>query len=332
MTLNKIFYKDTTQSHHPKTLLHYITEGIDIDGKNYVIVKYISDGGKLKLILRDDETHEYYEHIINTSVSNTSTDNSSVYDDSEIRSKLTALENKVDKDTVYDDSDVKSRLTALETKADKDTVYDDSDVKSRLTALETKADKDTVYDDTDVKSRLTALETKADKDTVYDDTDVKSRLTALENRVDNDTVYDDTDLRSKVTALENRVDNDTVYDDTEVKSRLTALESVPTSAITEKVINMNSNYTVNTDNPDRYKIYLNSKTGQFHIHLDFTPRVTTAGVIGSVDRLTVIGLPEHQIFIGNNDYYIYLDQRGNIRTNGLPMRRIVVNISGWYRQ
>lgn len=50
-----------------------------------------------------------------------------------------------DKDTIsmaYDDSALKARVEALENKPDKDTVYDDTEVKNRLTALEDKEDSD----------------------------------------------------------------------------------------------------------------------------------------------------------------------------------------------
>lgn len=50
-----------------------------------------------------------------------------------------------DKDTIsmaYDDTALKERLTALENKVDKDTVYDDSALKARVEALEAKEDSD----------------------------------------------------------------------------------------------------------------------------------------------------------------------------------------------
>ena len=40
--------------------------------------------------------------------------------------------------TAYDDSELKRRLTALEDRQDQDTVYDDSELKRRLTALENR--------------------------------------------------------------------------------------------------------------------------------------------------------------------------------------------------
>nr|DAN54430.1 MAG TPA: H-type lectin domain [Bacteriophage sp.] len=84
--------------------------------------------------------------------------------------------------TAYDDSEIKQRLAALENRQDQDTVFDDSDIKQRLAALENRQDRDTVYDDSDLKQRLAALENRQDRDTVYDDSDLKRRLTALENR------------------------------------------------------------------------------------------------------------------------------------------------------
>ena len=62
--------------------------------------------------------------------------------------------------TAYDDSELKRRLTALEDRQDQDTVYDDSELKRRLTALEDRQDQDTVYDDSELKRRLTALENR----------------------------------------------------------------------------------------------------------------------------------------------------------------------------
>ena len=82
--------------------------------------------------------------------------------------------------TAYDDSEIKQRLTELENRQDRDTVYDDSDLKRRLAALEGR--QDTVYDDSDIKQRLDALENSQDRDTIYDDSELKRRLTALENR------------------------------------------------------------------------------------------------------------------------------------------------------
>ena len=106
--------------------------------------------------------------------------------------------------TAYDDSDIKQRLAALEDRQDQDTVFDDSELKRRLSALEGRQDKDTVFDDSELKRRLAALEGHQDQDTVYDDSELKRRLAALEGHQDQDTVYDDSELKRRLTALENR--------------------------------------------------------------------------------------------------------------------------------
>ena len=62
--------------------------------------------------------------------------------------------------TAYDDSEIKQRLTELENRQDRDTVYDDSEIKQRLDALENRQDRDTIYDDSDLQRRLTALENR----------------------------------------------------------------------------------------------------------------------------------------------------------------------------
>ena len=116
------------------------------------------------------------------------------------------MEEKPDKDTVYDDTELKGKVTTLEGKATELTEKDTA-LEGRIQALETKPDKDTVYDDTALAGRVTALEAKEDKDTVYDDSAVVARLTALETKEDKDTVYNDAELRNKITALEGKTDN-----------------------------------------------------------------------------------------------------------------------------
>ena len=206
-----------------------------------------------------------------------------------IKNRVLALELKTDKDTVYDDSEVKERLTTLENKApvdlsgyatkeelrnvsgsqpladnlvtkeeleNKHYISDVSDLatkeelqevrnsqptvdtsnlitrdelenKGYVTDLSEYAKKSELYNDSDLKARVEVLEQKTDKDTVYDDTPLKERVTALESKAIGGGAYDDSDLRNRVVALETKEDKDTKYDDTEVKRRLTEIESKP---------------------------------------------------------------------------------------------------------
>nr|DAU16553.1 MAG TPA: hypothetical protein [Caudoviricetes sp.] len=206
-----------------------------------------------------------------------------------VKNRVLALELKTDKDIVYDDSEVKERLTTLENKppvdlsnyATKDELRnvsgsqpladnlvtkeelenkhyisdvsnlatkeelnevrnsqptvdtsnlvtrDELEAKGYVKDLSEYAKKSELYNDSDLKARVEVLEQKTDKDTVYDDTPLKERVTALESKAIEGGAYDDSDLRNRVVALESKEDKDTKYDDTEVKRRLTELESKP---------------------------------------------------------------------------------------------------------
>lgn len=108
-----------------------------------------------------------------------------------------------DKDTLtvaYDDSNLRSRVEALEAKPDKDTVYDDSSLTERVTNLENRVDKDTVYDDTVLSARVTALENKPSSAS-YDDTELRNKVTALEAKTDKD--EQELQLEGKVLSITN---------------------------------------------------------------------------------------------------------------------------------
>lgn len=206
-----------------------------------------------------------------------------------VKNRVLALELKTDKDTVYDDSEVKERLTTLENKQPVDlsnyatkeelanvsgsqpladnlvtkeelenkhyisdvsnlatkeelqevrnsqptvdtsnlVTRDELESKGYVTNLSEYAKKSELYNDSDLKARVEVLEQKTDKDTVYDDTPLKERVTALESKAIEGGAYDDKPIRDRLDVLEAKHDNDTIYDDTEVKHRLTELENKP---------------------------------------------------------------------------------------------------------
>ena len=198
-----------------------------------------------------------------------------------VKNRVLALELKTDKDTVYDDSEVKERLTTLENKppvdlsnyATKDELRNVSGSQPLADNLVTKEELENKHYISDVSNlatkdelqevrnsqptvdtshlvtreeleskgyvtelhlnnstlaqRVSLIEEQPDKDTVYDDTQLKERVTALESKAIAGGAYDDSDLRNRVVALETKEDKDTKYDDTEVKNRLTEIESKP---------------------------------------------------------------------------------------------------------
>ena len=198
-----------------------------------------------------------------------------------VKNRVLALELKTDKDTVYDDSEVKERLTTLENKQpvdlsnyatkeelrtvsgsqpladnlvtkeeleNKHYISDVSNLATKEELQEVRNSQPTVdtshlvtkdeleskgyvtelhLNNSTLAQRVTLLEEQPDKDTVYDDTPLKERVTALESKAIEGGAYDDSDLRNRVVALETKEDKDTKYDDAEVKRRLTELESKP---------------------------------------------------------------------------------------------------------
>lgn len=168
---------------------------------------------------------------------------SELYDDSDLRGRVEALESKPDNNTVYDDTVLTNRVKALEDRPTGSS-YDDSDLQGRVRALEERPNT-TAYDDTDVKRRLTNLEERPDNNTVYDDTDVKNRLKAIEDTQiskealkdyvrteDLPAPYNNQRVNERLEALESKTDNDTVYNDTDLKNRVEALENRPTTSVT----------------------------------------------------------------------------------------------------
>ena len=199
------------------------------------------------------------------------------YDDSALSGRVSALEAKQDKDTVYNDEEIKRRLTTLEGKTDNfitgvsvnkegsnvtltynyvdgqtknvsftdsDTVnvaYDDSGLKQRITNLENRPQVE-AYNDADIKQRLTALEnnhvtkeelheaTELDETQFVSPAELEAKHYLTETQAESvyakkSELYNDSALASRVSALESKQGNDTVYNDTEIKQRLTNLEN-----------------------------------------------------------------------------------------------------------
>lgn len=192
-------------------------------------------------------------------------------DVSGLKSRIEALEAKTDKDTVYDDSEVKRRISELEAKPavntdqlvtkdelakelakDVEVRFDEAilndylksldaelsyvkktelstqpsfiTLSNRVTTLETRpSGNGTAYDDSELRGRVENLENRP----AYNDTEIKQRLGVLEAKTDNDTIYNDTEIKQRLTVLEEKTDKDTVYDDTALKSRVEALEQRP---------------------------------------------------------------------------------------------------------
>ena len=169
------------------------------------------------------------------------------YNDSEVKERLTVLENKQDKDTVYNDTELKNRVSELEQRPIV-TPYNDTALSDRVTALENKQDNDTVYNDSELRQRVTVLENKPPLDTSKFITEE-----TLESKNYLTTPYNDAPLKERVEVLENKVDKDTVYNDEPIKARLTALESKPNVDLTDYVTKQELKNKVNTSDYETFK-------------------------------------------------------------------------------
>lgn len=183
-----------------------------------------------------------------------------------------ALENYALKSDIpqgYNDTEVKERLTVLENKQDKDTVYNDTELRTRVSELEQRPIA-TPYNDTALSDRVSALESKQDNDTVYNDSELRQRVETLENKPPIDTSkfiteevlesknylttpYNDIPLKGRIEVLENKIDKDTVYNDEPIKERLTALESKPNIDLTGYATKEELKAKVNTSDYDTFK-------------------------------------------------------------------------------
>lgn len=185
-----------------------------------------------------------------------------------VKNRVLALELKTDKDTIYDDSELKERLTTLENKAPVDLsnyatkqelanvsgsqpladnlvtkeelenrhyISDVSNLATKDELNEVRNSQPTVdtshlvtKDELESKGYLTThqdLTEYAKKSELYNDSDLKARVEVLEQKTDKDTVYDDTPLKERVMALESRAIEGGTYDDKPIRDRLDVLEA-----------------------------------------------------------------------------------------------------------
>lgn len=190
---------------------------------------------------------------------------SELYNDSDLRNRVVALETKEDKDTKYDDTEVKHRLTELENKPAVDTSFFVTEEKlnskgyiSDISGLATKQElanvvtkeelEDKHYVTTDELNNKGYLKTHQNLDNVVtkEELATKGYITDVSNLVTKEelesknyltTPYNDTPLKERVEVLENKVDKDTVYNDTELRNRVEVLENKPNVDLSNYVTN-----------------------------------------------------------------------------------------------
>lgn len=153
----------------------------------------------------------------------------------QITGKIEVLEQKTDKDTIYDDSAIKQRVSALESKPEIDTsllvTKQELSSKGYLTAHQS----------------LTEYAKKSELPQPYNDTEIKSRVTRLESKpeVDASVLVTKHELASKGYLTEHQSLTEYVkkselpqsYNDTEVKARIQTLETKAENLATKEEVN-----------------------------------------------------------------------------------------------
>lgn len=168
------------------------------------------------------------------------------YNDTEVKERLTTLENKapVDlsgyatKEELHNISGSQPTVDNLVTKEELEAKHYISDVSNLATKEELQEVRnsqptvDTSHlvtkQELEEKQYLTThqdLSEYAKKSELYNDSDLKARVEVLEKKTDKDTVYDDTQLKERVTALESKAIEGGAYDDSDLRNRVVALET-----------------------------------------------------------------------------------------------------------
>ena len=216
------------------------------------------------------------------------------YNDSEVKERLTVLENKQDKDTVYNDEPIKERLTAIESKPNVD-----------LTGYATKQELKNKVDNSDYdtfKSMVVTkgyLESKNYLTEQYNDKPLTDRVVALESKtpvdlsnyatkqelheateIDYSQIVTHEELEEKHYLTANNLANYALkseipakYNDSALVSRVTALESKPT---TNQTLSINNN-TLTISNGNSVIL----PTNQFEIHGTGMPNGVVTAEIGT---------------------------------------------------
>lgn len=159
------------------------------------------------------------------------------YNDTEVKERLTTLENKASvdlsnyatKEELRNVSGSQPNVDNLVTKDELENKHYISDVSNLATKEELNEVRNSqpTVDTSHLVTREELEEKHYLTEIHLNSSELAQRVTLLEEQPDKDTVYDDKPIRDRLDVLEAKRDNDTIYDDTEVKRRLTELEGKP---------------------------------------------------------------------------------------------------------
>ena len=254
-----------------------------------------------------------------------------------------------DKDTIsmaYDDTAIKERITALENKADKDTVYDDSALKARVEALEAKEDSDkqtlTLTGETLSISNGNSVTLPVGVGKEFVVTSDTEDVVVTKAETDSTTTYN-VNLDDALNKYYKKAET---YTKKEVDNLLTIQENKATDltvyrgSFTDRSKVMEGEH----DAPisPRVTLTYSSSTGVGIFKIDFkvTSKVNWRDVIATLppEAPVPVELVESQVWIGNNNTSVWIDKGSrNVQIFGVSNpemfnKRIILSIPGIFKK
>lgn len=254
-----------------------------------------------------------------------------------------------DKDTIsmaYDDTAIKERITALENKADKDTVYDDSALKARVEALEAKEDSDkqtlTLTGETLSISNGNSVTLPVGVGKEFVVTSDTEDVVVTKAETDSTTTYN-VNLDDALNKYYKKAET---YTKKEVDNLLTIQENKATDltvyrgSFTDRSKVMEGEH----DAPisPRVTLTYSSSTGVGIFKIDFkvTSKVNWRDVIATLppEAPVPVELVESQVWIGNNNTSVWIDKGSrNVQIFGVSNpemfnKRIIISIPGIFKK
>lgn len=254
-----------------------------------------------------------------------------------------------DKDTIsmaYDDTAIKERITALENKADKDTVYDDSALKARVEALEAKEDSDkqtlTLTGETLSISNGNSVTLPVGVGKEFVVTSDTEDVVVTKAETDSTTTYN-VNLDDALNKYYKKAET---YTKKEVDNLLTNQENKATDltvyrgSFTDRSKVMEGEH----DAPisPRVTLTYSSSTGIGIFKIDFkvTSKVNWRDVIATLppEAPVPVELVESQVWIGNNNTSVWIDKGSrNVQIFGVSNpemfnKRIILSIPGIFKK
>ena len=256
-----------------------------------------------------------------------------------------------DKDTIsiaYDDTALKERVIALEEKVDKDTIYDDTALKARVTALENKEDKDSQTlslngNELSISNgnSVTLPEASSSSKTYEVTSDTEGVV--VTKTEDTDTVTHNVNLDEALNKFYKKAET---YTKTEVDNLLNKQEEKATDITLYKGTFTDKSKVREGDfegpNAPRVTLTYSSSTGVGILKLDMKvmSNVAKSDIVAKLpdDAPAPVTLIESQVWVGNAFTSVWVDPNAKVirmsatTDSSIFNKRLIINIPGIFKK